>query len=142
MTSGYPETLRAEARTLGDAGWEPTQIVRIFARRGVNPLPTPSAVRWWLSGSANFERQMEHQRRSKARRQARASGGRMLGKPRTPEFKLARIRALAQRNISVRSIAVLIQFDLGDPITESQVRRALERGIYPTFDTQKEAIAA
>jgi len=129
--SAYPASTVREARELAAAGWKPMEIVRILARRGVDPLPSAGAVKWWLRGTLDIEAQMEAQRRHKARRSAERSGGRMLGgRPRTPEFKLARARALRAEGLSLRAVATVMSFDF-EPVSERQVRHALEAGRWP-----------
>lgn len=128
---GYPMSTVLEARKLGEAGFGPMEIVRVFSKQGIEPLPTPGAVKWWLKRALDYEAHMESQRRNKARKNASKSGGRLLTKPRSPEFKVLRIQALADRRVSATTIATLMEFDFGEPLTEAQVRYAIRTGRYP-----------
>jgi hypothetical protein len=129
---GYPPALIEEARELGRAGWQPMQVVRLFARRGVDPLPSAQAVRWWMKRVVNYEAAMEGQRRNKARENAERSGGRLKTRVSTPEFKLKRMQQLAELpGMSVAAITSVMGFDFDDGLSEHQVRHALATGRYP-----------
>lgn len=134
QSDGYPVALVIEAREMSRVGgWQPMEIIRIWASEGITPLPSPSTVRWWLQGSRNAQQQMEHQRRYGARRRAAESGGRLRGRASTPEFKFTRLEALSKLRprLSHAQIASVLEFDFGDEITADAVRYALVSGHYP-----------
>ena len=120
-----------EARQLGRAGWTPHQIAGIFRKRGVDPCPPPNTIRYWLRGGLDMEKQRELDRRHKARVRAERSGGRIVSRAATPEFKVARIRGLRELGVSYAAIAKVMTFDFGERITEKQVRDAAVTGTYP-----------
>ncbi len=49
----------------------------------------------------------------------------------SPEFRWARMRALASAGLSARAIASVIKLDFGDVLSEDQVRYALQEDRMP-----------
>lgn len=132
---GHHAALMAEARNLAESGgFNAPEIHRLFERRGVDPLPALVTIHRWVNE--------EYRRRNdqvavarRAERRAEEAGGRLRLPQRalTPEFKLARMRLLRDIGLTDSQIARLMRLDVGDELTRSHVRHALELERYPSY---------
>jgi hypothetical protein len=125
----HPITVVTRARELARGGWGPEEIVRLLARDGVT-VDARSVRRWT---DAKVQRAYERHERERQARRAKAAGTGPMG-PRhaTPEYKLARMRALREHvSLKDAQIARLMRHDFGDEITRDMVSHALEMGRYP-----------
>lgn len=107
----YSTSVSEQARELAEGGWDLSGIVRVLHRRGY-PVGQRAVERWISADRA--DRQREHDLASKRRRDARRSGGRFLGRERSPEFKLARIHALRELGLGATSVAKAMRLDFPD----------------------------
>lgn len=126
----HPITVVMRARALHEAEWQPAAIARILATETGTPVSRATVGRWVKPVLAERHRVLREQGN-----RARAAGrsGRLADHIHgaTPEFKLARVRALRARRVTIASIARVMSFDF-EPVSEAQIRRALETGRYPT----------
>src|SRR5687767_9253809 len=117
-----PEAMEA-AQRMHAGGWPIDSIRMYLARRGVT-RGWRTVKRWADPEYAAADR--EETRARERLRWATARGARLGRRDQTPEFKLARIRALRARGASLDSIAVVMAFDYGDEhLTGDKVRWAL-----------------
>lgn len=86
----------------------------------------------WINPYTAERRRAENRQRMR-RVKAKRSGGRLgAGPPRSPEFKLERMRSLKVRGMSYGGIAIAMSFDFPEtPINADQVRYALQRDEVP-----------
>ena len=133
----YPAAVMQTARRMSAGGWTAQEIRDYFLRHGIRPAPHWTTIKVWTD-EAYAERHAE-KRAAHNRSRSAAKTGR-LGRPdHTPEFKLSRLRALRETGMSTATVAQLMRFDYGDPISEGQVEYALEVGRYPTRKPRKAA---
>lgn len=134
----YPIRLITEARRLHVAGFTDTQIIGLFERRGVDPLPSKTTVGKWVKPARAEAARGDQTRWNAVRAQQR---GRLpLGRGHErPEYKLARAIELRQRGLTFAGIAVVMTFDFGDPFSEHQWRYAIGRGQIPRPYRSREA---
>jgi DNA-binding transcriptional MerR regulator len=129
---GYPITVIQRARELREAGWTLDQISELVERE-TGTRPACSTVHRWTDPA----QERRHRERGRARHRrwsaAGAGAGGRLGSPRSsPEFKLARMRALSESaRLSDAAIGRLMRFDFGDALSAVQVAHALRTGRYP-----------
>jgi hypothetical protein len=120
----HPITVVTRARELARGGWGPEEIVRLLARDGVT-VDARSVRRWT---DAKVQRAYERHERERQARRAKAAGTRHA----TPEYKLARMRALREHvSLKDAQIARLMRHDFGDEISRDMVAHALATGRYP-----------
>lgn len=126
----HPMTVVTQARKYAADGWKTADIVRFFAEDGIT-VGKDAVARWTNPQVEESARQRILKRN---RRYASERSGR-LGRPdlTTPEFKFARMRALRdEAGMTCGGIAKVMRFDFGDPLTDRQVRHALNvSGHYP-----------
>lgn len=130
MSREYPATVMTRARELRGYGMT-LEAIRDEIEREFGRRPSTNTVKRWTSAR---ERALIYARtnRRRARDRANANSGRLHPRAQpTSEFKLARIASLDALGLSAADIATVMTFDLGDPITRFQVRRAMETGRYP-----------
>jgi hypothetical protein len=125
----HPITVVTRARELAAGGWGAEEIVRLLARDGVT-VDARSVRRWT---DAKVRREYErHERERQARRARTAGTGPMGPRHATPEYKLARMRALRESaGLKDAQIARVMAHDFGDEISREMVARALADGVYP-----------
>lgn len=123
----HPIGVVLEARRLREGEWSPDEIARLFSQRGV--LVSARSVRRWTDPAVERADRLSDLRQSRAKAAARS--GRLGRSDATPEFRLARMRALRGLGMSCGSIATVMNFDFGSGLSEHQVRWALETGRYP-----------
>jgi hypothetical protein len=125
----HPMTVVAEARRMADGGWTPTEIRDHLVRRGVQVTSTTIA-RWTNAKAAKRQaaQRTQHNRAVSAGRSGRLGNSRA-----TPEFKLARMRALREQTaMRDAQIARLMAFDFGDVMSRDAVNAALANNRYPS----------
>jgi hypothetical protein len=120
----------AEAQRLHAAGWSVYGIAKLLRRRGTSVDETTIAE--WVDPALAERRRREQALRYRIRN-ARKTGGRLgAGPPRSPEFRLERIRSLDKAGVSAEAIAKVMTFDFpNEPITGHMVRHALRAGEPP-----------
>jgi hypothetical protein len=125
----HPMTVVTRARQLVAAGWTAEGAARLLAREGVTV--DARSVRRWTDRRVQAAMELaEHDRTARKARQAGA--GPMGPRHATPEYKLARMRALRERaGLKDAQIARVMTFDFGDVLSREMVRDALEHGRYP-----------
>lgn len=125
----HPITVVTRARELVAAGWSPEEAVGLLARDGVTV--DPRSVRRWTD--VKVRRGFEDRDRERQAQRAAAAGGRPMGPHHaTPEFKLARMKALREEvQLKDAQIARAMRHDFGDEISREMVAHALETGRYP-----------
>src|SRR4051812_36271863 len=94
----HPMPVITEARRLAEGGWSPREVVRLLEQRGI-VVSERSVARWADETIAERDRRecLARSRRKAATRDGRLAG--FLSGRATPEFKLARMRALRARNV-------------------------------------------
>lgn len=122
----YDVATMQEARRLFDGGWSPHQIRQILLRRGLD-VSRRTITRWVDPRAA--ERQREADRRAKAARRARS--GSWFRADATVEFRMARLRELAEVGVPHTSAAKVLTLAFGVEVTEWMVRKALHDGTVP-----------
>lgn len=129
--SDYPISAIERARIHRAAGWSLRRIAE-FVEEEVGRRPAVGTVQRWTDEEAARAHQARGLARHRRHSAAGAGGGGRLGNPRaTPEFKLARMAAMRERDLSLRSIAEMMALDFGDELSEHQVRYAFLTGRYP-----------
>lgn len=110
--STYPNGVREFARRLGEAGRRPTEIRASLMKRGYTPdLET---VTRWADPEYNEARNLRRRRALNGHGQRRRRVG--------WEVRLARVRELRELGVSYRTIAVIVNHDLGADLTAGRVR--------------------
>lgn len=123
----HPISLVTEARRLHEAGFKDTEIVSLFARRGVEPLPAKTTVGKWVKPDRQKAARSDAARWHAIRASAR--GGRGLGRGHErPEFKIARAQALRELGMAYKGVAIAMAFDFGGDMDEHQWRYAIRNG--------------
>lgn len=123
-------------RLHAERGWGPRTIWRKFVQSGITVAE--STVREWIDPEA-CERRREAGRLAARRKEAerrRASDAPWLRRDATRrdatiEYRMVRIEALADSDISLDAIGRLLALDFGTPLTEAEVERVLETGEPP-----------
>lgn len=131
MTTMTPQraALMADAKRMYAAGWKPYTIWQLYRRRG--HAVSANTVKEWCRPELAAKRR-EAQRRRKNAKAAELTDGRMPTAWLSPEWRLARMRALDRAGLSARAIARVMSFDFPDsPLTEHQVRNALANDVVP-----------
>lgn len=120
----------AEARRLREAGWSLNEIRRLMAADGIDPVPAIGTIAIWTDDAAR-RRELDRQARKHRELRVARSDFRLPG-VRGPEWRLGRIRALADAEVGILDIARVMSIDFpGEPITRHDVRYALEVGRPP-----------
>lgn len=117
------------ARELVAAGWSAERTAELLGEEGV-PVGINTVRRWTDQKTRLADQERD---RARAARKARAAGAGPMG-PRhaTPEFKLARMRALRETaRLKDAQIARVMALDFGDVMSDDTVSYALARGEYP-----------
>lgn len=111
-----------EAKHLFRNGWKPYSIAKLFKRRG-NAV-SETTVTAWVDPETAERRRAEGRQRARAKSAAKTRGRLGAGPPRSPEFKIARMRSLRDLGVSYAAIATVMNFDFpDDDITEMDVRQ-------------------
>lgn len=127
----YPMPVISAARRLGEGGWRPYEIVDILHQEHGVTVERSTIARWLDPEKAEAARQRSRERRRRDAAQKDGRIARHITRCVTDEFKLARMRALSERGMNPRGIAIVIEFDFGDALTTAQVSYALLTGRYP-----------
>lgn len=121
----YPAAVMRRACELREAGWTLRQVAAMIAEE-TGATPTDMTVLRWT----NEKWDEREKARARERRAAQASVRASFALT-SPEFKLARMRAIHDRGVSCQAIAAVMALDFGDDLTAGQVRHALAVGRYP-----------
>lgn len=119
----------AEARELARGGWSAYAIAQILQRRGTRV--SEGTVRTWVD-PRHAERRRLAQRQRMNQSRARGLGAPWMHVDATPEYKAARLRALADAGVGPAHIARVLTLDFGAEVTENMVRNALASGSVPS----------
>lgn len=126
MTPSSPHSSAtiAEAQRLAAGGWSIYAIAKLFRRRGI-PINETTIAEW--VDPARAERRRAEQAQRYRTLNARRTGGRLgAGPPRSPEFRLERMKSLKAAGVPAPSIAKVMNFDFpGERISADAVLRAL-----------------
>lgn len=120
----YPASLLAEARKLSTAGWTPTQIMRLFQERGIDPTPSLATIQSWTNPKIHAGRLRNAKRRN--RRQG-AEEAKLRLYSSTPEYLTAFVLALADAQVPVRSIVKVLGVVTGEPWNDYRVEKMLAK---------------
>jgi FAD/FMN-containing dehydrogenase len=120
--SPYPAPMMREARDLHSAGWTPGQIRALFARRGLDRVPTEYTIRLWTHPDY---RQAQH--RSHRRWQARATAdrGRFRLHSDSVEYLAAFARKLRDEGVPRSAIARVLTVVTGSRWSTDRVKALL-----------------
>lgn len=132
LATGYPMPVVNKARTLRAGGWSLRRVAMWVAEETGRKPSSSTVLRWTDPKNAAHKARHDRDRRRAYSARGAAAGGRLGSAHHTPEFRLARMRALRARRLSIRVIADLMTFDYGKPISPAQVKSALTAGRYPT----------
>ena len=122
-----PEAI-ATARRMRAAGWSLQSIRTYLTGRGVVVKTNETILRWTDEQYAERIRRIKRDR-ERARWRARNPG--FAQRHFDEQEKLRRLFDLSGAGLKPPAIAKVVRLDLGDQLTATQVRRALETGRYP-----------
>jgi hypothetical protein len=127
------------AREFAAAGWNPADVRRLLIRDGyVDDVGVETVQRWVGEHAEKAWRQRVEQRMAQ---RATERGEKPMGvRASRPEYRMARARVLKGLGMSPAAIAKVMTFDFEQPVTEDQVRYALNvTGIWPSRLPEKAA---
>lgn len=121
----------AEAQRMAAAGWTAYAIAQVFARRD-GPSPDERTVRTWIDEKYAEKRRAKQAQRYRVLKAKRSRGRLGAGPPRSPEFRMERMRSLRALGIAFDDIAKAMTFDFPrEPVSGDQVRYALRNDSIP-----------
>ena len=127
----YPARVMARAIEHREAGWTLREIQRMLADEfGCDP-PSPATIATWTN--PKLADRLRAAGRERQRRLRRDGMQYRMPTTRHADWRFGRMLALAEvEGLSCAAIARVMTFDFPDtPVTEHQVRYAIERGVVP-----------
>jgi hypothetical protein len=117
-----------QVRRLSEAGWGNAAIRRILADQGVDPIPTLKTIRMWID--PDYADQVRAETRQRMR-QTSPMTFRWPG-PRSVEWRVRRIKVLADAGLTKEAIAKVMTHDFPDcPLSRAQIDGILRQGRIP-----------
>jgi hypothetical protein len=118
---GHSAKVVKRARELRAAGWSLRDTARIMTSEGM-PVATSTVYRW--SNAKGYQKELE---RAAHNGRLRRAVNRRPSRGYTLEFKVERMRELAERDVSARAIGQVTKVWFGEELSERAVRKRLEK---------------
>lgn len=126
----HTTTTRNLAISLRESGWSLAEVQAIMRREGIDPVPSANTIACW-SNPDMHDRQRRRGRRQDQRRRLESATFRFGGPPRSLDWRMGRVRALAAAGVKPAAIVAVMRHDFPEwNITKNEVESFL-RGHMP-----------